>query len=230
LERWRPGAEVGGDREAGLGGSVWEGARRTFTDRRFAGITLHMLFFTVLTTFLYFQQAALVDQAIADRTARTRFFANIDLIVNVLALVTQTLATGWFIRLFGVTAALVFLPIVSVAGFGVLAMAPTVTVLMVFQVLRRAGNFAVNQPAREVLFTVVPPRDRYKTKSFIDTFVYRAGDQIGAWSYAPMAAAGLGVTGISIVAAVLGLASIVNAAWLGRRHEGQAAILRDAAT
>ena len=211
------------DRTAGIGGGAWEGARRALTDRRFLNITLHMLFFTVLTTFLYFEQAALVDQAIADRTVRTRFFANIDLIVNLLALVTQTFATGWFIRLFGLTAALLFLPIVSVAGFGLLALVPTVTVLMVFQVVRRAGNFAVNQPAREVLFTVVPPRDRYKTKSFIDTFVYRAGDQLGAWAYAPMAAIGFGTTGISLVAIALGIASAVNALWLGRQHDAHRA-------
>jgi len=201
----------------GMGGSMWEGMRRTLTSAYFVNITLHMLLFTILTTFLYFQQATLVDQAMADRAVRTRFFANIDLLVNLLTLATQTLATGWFIRAFGITAALIFLPAMSILGFGVLGLAPTIGVLMAFQVMRRAGNFAVNRPAREVLFTVVPSTDRYKTKGFIDTFIYRAGDQIGAWAYAPMAAFGLGIPGISVVACVLGVASVVNAAWLGWR-------------
>lgn len=203
----------------GVGGSVWDGMRRTLTTPYFLNISLHMLLFTVLTTFLYFQQAALVDAAIADRAARTRFFANIDVIVNLLTLVTQTVATGWCIRVFGLMTALLFLPVLSLAGFGLLGLIPTTTILMGFQVVRRAGNFAVNRPAREVLFTVVPPVDRYKTKGFIDTVVYRAGDQIGAWAYAPMAALGLGISGVSAVAAGLSVVSIVNAWWLSRRAE-----------
>lgn len=205
------------EQREGMGGSVWEGVRRTLTQPYFLNITVHMLLFTVLTTFLYFQQAAMVDASFTDRAARTRFFANIDLVVNALTLLTQTFATGWFIEMFGVMAALLFLPVLSVAGFAALALTPTTVVLMAFQVVRRAGNFAVNRPAREVLFTVVPSQDRYKTKGFIDTFVYRAGDQIAAWAYAPMAAFGLGVPGVSAVGVVLAVASVVNAAWLGRR-------------
>jgi len=205
------------EQSAGMGGSAWEGMRRTLTSPYFVNITVHMLLFTILTTFLYFQQATLVDQSMTDRAVRTRFFANIDLLVNLITLATQTLATGWFIRAFGVTAALVFLPALSLAGFGLLGLAPTIGILMGFQVIRRAGNFAVNRPAREVLFTVVPAADRYKTKGFIDTFVYRAGDQIGAWAYAPMAALGLGIPGISAVACGLAVVSVINAAWLGRR-------------
>ena len=181
------------EQATGMGGSVWEGMRRSLTSAYFVNISVHMLLFTVLTTFLYFQQAALVDQAFTDRAERTRFFANIDLLVNLITLTTQTLATGWFIRAFGVVAALAALPALSVAGFAVLGAAPTVSVLMAFQVLRRSLNFARQPPGAQVLFTVVSSADRYKTKGFIDTVVYRAGDQIGAWAYLPMAALGLGI-------------------------------------
>lgn len=200
-----------------IGGSMWEGMRRALSDPYLLNVTFHMLFFTVLTTFLYFQQATIVDAAIVDRIARTRFFANVDLAVNVLTLTTQTFATGRAVKRWGVTAALAFLPVLSVAGFGVLGLAPTIAVLMTFQVLRRAGNFAVARPAREVLFTVVAPSDRYKAKTFIDTVIYRVGDQLGAWAYAPLAAMGAGVAGISGAAVALAALSAVNAVWLGRK-------------
>ncbi len=205
--------------EIAIGGTVWEGMRRAFADPYLLNVTLNMLFFTVLTTFLYFQQASIVDASLTDRAQRTRFFANIDLAVNVLTLATQTFATGRAVKRWGVAAALAFLPVLSVAGFGVLGLAPTIAVLMTFQVLRRAGNFAVARPAREVLFTVVPRADRYKSKTFIDTVVYRAGDQLGAWAYAPLAALGAGVAGISSVAVVLAALSAVNAVWLGRKMQ-----------
>jgi AAA family ATP:ADP antiporter len=202
-----------------IGGSPWDGMRRALTNPYLVNVTLNMLFFTVLTTFLYFQQATVVDVGIPDRVARTEFFANIDLAVNIVTLVTELFATGWFVQSFGVPVALSMLPAMSVLGFALLGAMPTVTVLMAFQVLRRSGNFAVARPAREMLFTVVPASDRYKAKTFIDTVVYRAGDQLGAWAYAPLAALGAGVAGISTAAIVLALLSVVNAVWLGRKMQ-----------
>ncbi|MGE0814663.1 MAG: NTP/NDP exchange transporter [Vicinamibacterales bacterium] len=209
--------EVGDEGEALIGGSVWDGLRRALTEPYLVNVTLNMLLFTVLTTFLYFQQATIVDAAIESRVARTEFFANIDLAVNLITLVTELFATGWFVQRFGVAVALGMLPALSVAGFGLLGTMPTIAVLMAFQVVRRAGNFAVARPAREMLFTVVPASDRYKAKTFIDTVVYRVGDQLGAWAYAPLAALGAGVAAISTAAIPLSLLALVNAVWLGRK-------------
>ena len=91
-------------------------------------------------------------------------------------------------------------------------------ILVAFQVMRRAGNFAFARPSREVLFTVVPREDKYKAKSFIDTVIYRLGDQVGAWSYAGLGALGLGMIGISIVAVPLSTLWLVNSLWLGRKQ------------
>ena len=84
------------------------------------------------------------------------------------------------------------------------------------QVLRRAANFAIARPTREVLFTVVPREDRYKAKAFIDTVAYRTGDQIGAWSSTGIKALGLSGTAVAIVAVPLSVAWLINALWLGR--------------
>ena len=96
--------------EVAIGGTVWDGMRRAVSDPYLLNVTLNMLFFTILTTFLYFQQAAIVDSALTDRTERTRFFANIDLAVNSTELLTQTFATGRLVRAVGVPVALALLP------------------------------------------------------------------------------------------------------------------------
>lgn len=205
--------------DTAIGGSVWDGMRRSLTNPYLVNVTLNMLFFTLLTTFVYFQQATIVDAALTDRTARTRFFANVDLAVNSTELVTQMFATGRLVRGVGVPIALALLPALSIPGFVWLALSPTIPVLMAFQVFRRSFNYSVARPAREMLFTVVPRADRYKAKTFIDTVVYRVGDQIGAWAYAPLAAAGAGIGAVSTVAVVIAIASVVNAIWLGRKME-----------
>src|SRR5581483_6361183 len=119
-----------------------------------------------------------------DRGAQTAFFATLDLSVNTLTLVVQLFFTGRIVLLLGVSLALALLPAMTMIGFGALALLPSLGAIAVFQVLRRTGDYAIARPTREVLFTVVSREDRYKTKGFIDTFVYRLGDQVGAWATA----------------------------------------------
>jgi AAA family ATP:ADP antiporter len=141
------------------------------------------------------------------------------LAVNALTLVIQLFFTGRIVRWLGVGIVLALLPALSIFGFGMIAMLPTLAAIVCFQVLRRAGNFALTRPAREVLFTVVSREDRYKAKSFIDTAVYRTGDQVGAWSYALIGTVGWGVTQAAAVAIVLSALWLANSLWLGRRQE-----------
>lgn len=202
-----------------IGGSVIAGIRNAVRSPYMLAISLHMLLFTILSTVLYFQQADLVDRTFTDRAARTVFFARVDLLTNVLAFVLQLFAFGHLVKFIGVTLTLAVVPVLSVAGFAVLGVYPTVAVVVVFQAVRRATNFALARPTREVLFIVLPREDRYKTKNFIDTFVYRLGDQIGAWSLAALAAAGVGLVGLAWLSVPLSIAWLVNGLWLGRKQE-----------
>jgi ATP:ADP antiporter, AAA family len=212
-----------------IGGGPLAGLTHTLKSPYLLNIALYMALFTILSTFLYFQQAAIVQHAFAGRAQRTAFFANVDLAVNVLTLVIQLFLTGRILKMLGVAVTLTLLPAVSVAGFGALGLSPTLWALVALQVLRRAGNFAVARPTREILFTVLPREDKYKAKGFIDTFVYRAGDQIGAWSYALMGLFGLGVAGVSFAAVPISAAWLLNGLWLGRRQEKLAQAARERA-
>jgi AAA family ATP:ADP antiporter len=204
--------------EAVIGGSPLAGIRQAFQSPYLLGISVFMLLFTVTATFLYFQQAEMVAAAYQDRAARTAFFARIDLAVNVLTMLIQVFLTGRLVRWLGVTLTLALLPAVSVAGFLWLGLQPTLALMVVMQVVRRAGNFAVAHPARELLYTVLPREQKYKAKAFIDTFVYRAGDQLGAWSYAALGAWGLTLSGVSLAAVPLSALWLLVAVWLGIRH------------
>lgn len=215
----RPKAE---QNEQPIGGTLWGGFRDALSSSYLLNVSLFLLLYAITSTFLYFQQAAVVSHAFASRAAQTQFFASVDLGVNILTLAVQLFLTGRILKAFGVGATLSLLPLFSVLGFGAVALLPTLASVVGFQLIRRSGNFAIARPAREVLFTVLPREDRYKAKSFIDTAVYRLGDQIGAWSFALLSWLTLGLTAISIVAAIVSALWLLNSWWLGRRQDALA--------
>ncbi|GMV04059.1 MAG: hypothetical protein AMXMBFR53_03400 [Gemmatimonadota bacterium] len=192
-----------------IGGSVLAGITGAVKSPYLLGIVLYMLLFTVTSTALYFQQADIVARSFDDSGARTAFFAQIDFWVSVLALVTQVFFTGRIVKWLGLGVTLAVLPFVTLAGFTLIGLHPGLMVLMGVQVLRRGWNYGMMKPAMEALYTVIPREDKYKAKNLIDTFVYRSGDQVGAWSYDGLTAAGLGLTAIAF------LNVPVAALWLG---------------
>jgi AAA family ATP:ADP antiporter len=205
-----------------IGGNVLAGISHVLRSPYLLGICAYMLLYTINSTVLYFQQAEIAAQAFEERAARTAFFAKIDFSVNALTIVTQAFLTGRIIRWLGVGVTLTLLPALCVIGFTGLGLWPVLIVLVIFQVLRRSTNYAVARPARETLYTVVPREDKFKAKSFIDTFVYRSGDQIGAWSYALLGWLGLGMSAIAFATVpVAGLWMLIGL-WLGRRQSALA--------
>jgi AAA family ATP:ADP antiporter len=209
--------------EAPIGGSVFAGFTRAFGSRYLVNVSLFILLYTITSTFLYFQLTGIVDRAISGRGAQTAFFATIDLSVNVLTLAIQLFLTGRVVALLGMGLTLGLLPVLTIIGFGALALMPTITAVAVFQVLRRASDYAITRPTREGLFTVLSREDRFKAKSFIDTLVYRIGDQIGAWSVALLRGLGFGGSEVALCAVPLAALWLVDALWLGRRQERLAA-------
>jgi ATP:ADP antiporter, AAA family len=219
--RERPAAAAAA--EAPIGGGVLAGITHVARSPYLANVAVFLLLFSITSTFLYFQQAAIVSGAFRDRAAQTEFFARVDLAVNALTLVVQLFLTSRIVVMLGVALTLGVLPAMTIAGFGAIALLPTIMAVAAFQVVRRAADYAVARPARELLYTVASREDRYKAKSVIDTVVYRTGDQLGAWSVALLRALGLGASQVSIAAIPLAALWLVNALWLGRRQERLAA-------
>ena len=162
-----------------------------------------MLLYTTLSTFLYFQQAQIIRDRFEDPATRTVLFAAMDFAVNFLTIVTQLLLTSRIVRKWGLSWSLALIPLLLGIGFLLLGMMPTVSVLIIVQVLRRAGNYAVMRPAREMLYVVLRREEKYKAKNIIDTVVYRGGDAVSAWAYAGLKAAGFSLTAIALVAVPL---------------------------
>lgn len=205
--------------ESPIGGSIWAGFQLVFKSNYLLGICVLILLYTTLSTFLYFQQAYIVRDAFGEATDRTAVFAGIDLAVNALTLVFQVFLTGRIVQALGLSWTLAVIPLFLVGGFAALAYAPVLAVFAAVQVLRRAGNYALMKPAREMLFVVLGREEKYKAKNFIDTAVYRSGDAISAWVFAGMRALGLTLAQTALIAVPLAAIWAWVAHRLGKQHD-----------
>ena len=205
-----------------MDGSVFAGVGLVLRSPYLAGICLLIVLFSSLATFLYFQQAQIVRDSFEDPATRTAVFAAMDFSVNAITLFFQLFLTGRIIRKIGMGWTLALIPLLLMIGFLALGFAPVLTVIVVVQVLRRSGNYAVMRPAREMLYVVVTREEKYKAKNFIDTVVYRGGDAVSAWVYAGLQGAGLAASRIALAAVPLaGIWALISFK-LGKRQERMA--------
>lgn len=211
-----------------IGGSAWAGMRAVFRSPYLGGIAAYAVILAVMATFIYFTRLQMVAALGADLDLRTAWFARIDVITQVTTLALQALVTGHVMRRLGVPLTLALLPLTAVLGFIGLAMVASLAMLIVFEAGFRAVQRAIMRPARETLYTVVTREDKYKSKAFIDTFIYRGGDVLGAQLESLLGRLGMGLAALASVAVPLAIAWAALGIWLGRAQRRQARAQREA--
>jgi AAA family ATP:ADP antiporter len=207
-----------------LGGGPLAGITHVLTSKYFGSIVAASIIASLLGTALYMFAAELVETAIPAADDRTRFFSNLNIWTNALSLICQMFLVKLVVTRFGIGVSLALLPIISVVGFAILAFEPTLAVVAVLTVARRALGFGFSKPTTDMLYSVVTPEEKYKTKNFIDTAVYRGGDVVGTWTIKLMST--LGIAGIALVMLPFAVVWAVVALWLGRDYRRQAKELR----
>jgi len=224
LEAKKGGADEKPKEEKPLGGGAIDGLLMVLRSPYIAGILLWVALGSVAATFLYFEQAAIVAAASDDPAVRTRIFATVDLAVGLGTLLVQFVATGKLIARYGIGPALALTPLVFAAGFAVLAAYPLLAVVIAFQALQRTANFAISNPAREILFTVLARDEKYKAKNVIDIVATRGADAAGGWLVTGLRALGMEARSLALSAIVVAAATLVLSIALGRAQERRAGL------
>ena len=217
--QWAGDRDVAG--EGGIGGTFWEGAHAVVRSPYLLGIGAYIALMAISNTLIYFTQANII---LDDRDTFSELiagFAQLDVLAQVATLFVQIFVTTQVIKRIGVGWTLVILPLVTLAGFAVLSAWATFGVMAVFQAVHRATRYAISRPARETLFSVVSPSEKYKAKPFVDVFVYRGGDLAGAGVDSMFAA--MGLTLAAVAAATVPVAGVwaVLCLALGRAQQAK---------
>ncbi len=214
------------DSKAPLGGDAFSGMTHVFRSKFFSGIAISSIIASLLGTALYIFAARLVEVEIADVDARTRFFSNMNVVSNFFSLVGQMFLVRTVVQRFGIGASLVLMPVVSIAGFALLAVDPLLSVVAFLTIARRAIGFSFSKTCTDMLYSVVTPEEKYKTKNFIDTAVYRFGDVVTVWTVNPVIVA-LGITGVSVMMLPFAAVWAGISLWLGSDYHRRARALRE---
>jgi AAA family ATP:ADP antiporter len=225
LLRWSSGRASSGERldERPIGGNPFAGFTRVFSSRYLSGIALFVFLMAAVSTFLYLQQAELLQVHFPDRGERTAFLGRIELTVNVAVVLMQMFAVGKLTSRFGLPVMIVSVPLFVVGGFLLIAASPTLATLVGVYIFRRLGQYAVVRPCREMLYTTVDRESKYKAKNVNDTLVYRTSDYVVAKGHdAFVSAFGASLTWVAWLGAVVAAVWALVAYLLGRAHERMA--------
>jgi len=203
-------------------GRFWDGVTAVASSPYLLGVGLFILLLTISNTLLYFTQANVVLERADTFSQRLGSFAQINMLTQITALLTQIFITTHLIKRLGVGWTLSLLPLILVAGFTVLALWPIFAVFAMFQALFRAAEYATTRPARETLFSVIPAAQKYQAKPVIDVFIYRIGDAVGTGLDRALAALGAGLAGVAVATVPFAAAWAVLALALGRAQRRRA--------
>jgi AAA family ATP:ADP antiporter len=203
---------------AAIGGNPFAGFKMFFTNPYLLAIGLFIFLYTGISSFVYFELKNLLAEL--TRAERTAVWAQMDLAVNVLSIATGLFATGRIVSKFGMPVTIALVPVLICIGLLVIAVSPLLGVVIGLQIARRAGNYAVTRPAREMLFTRVDRETRFKAKPVIDIVAYRGGDTLMAWLFTGLTQGlGLGLAAVAIVGAVIAALWALVGIYLGRWFE-----------
>jgi AAA family ATP:ADP antiporter len=211
-----------------IGGNPIAGFKMLFSNPYLISIALFIFLYTGISSFVYFELKNLLSDL--SRPERTMIWAQMDLAVNVLSISMGLFVTGRIVSRFGMSVTIALVPVIVCIGLLVLAISPLLGVVMILQIVRRAGNYGVTRPAREMLFTLVDRETRFKAKPVIDIVAYRGSDMLMAWLFTGLTQGlGLGLAAVAAIgagiAALWSLVGIYLGRWFERENHDQDSII-----
>ncbi len=207
-----------------MSGKFWDGfaelLKPPLAKNILLGIGIFIVLYSGISTFVYFAIKNILTDI--DQDTRTEIWASIDLAVNVLGVFIAMFGTSRLAKRFGLSVTLSLVPGIIILGMFILALSPILWVVVGLQIVRRAGEYAITKPAREMLFTLVDRESRFKAKSVIDVVVYRAGDIFWAWGFTGLTQVlGLGLGAIAAIGGFVAILWTALALRLGRAFDAE---------
>ncbi|HWP57332.1 MAG TPA: Npt1/Npt2 family nucleotide transporter [Candidatus Acidoferrales bacterium] len=157
------------------------------------------------------------------------FYGDFFFTVNLTGALAQLFVVSRVMKFCGVPAALFFLPVIALAGYTMIAIAPVLALVRVAKILENSTDYSLQNTARQALFLPTTREEKYKAKAAIDTFFVRIGDLLSTALVFMSAQLALSVRALSAVNIVLIALWLALAVGIGRNYRALAAQQQKAA-
>lgn len=144
------------------------------------GIFGLIFFQELITTIMGFQMSLLVKATYQDPGAVNKFLFEFALAIQSIACLFGFFGTSLFQRTFGITFCLIAFPLLLGVSLITYMIHPALTTIFYVMLIAKALNYALYQPAKEVLYIPTSKNIKYKSKAWIDMFGLRFAKAAGS--------------------------------------------------
>lgn len=120
------------------------------------------------------------NAAMAEQEYIGKFYADFYVWVNLVGGLLQMFAVSRIMKNVGIGAALFFLPMIALGGYTLLSFAPILSFIRLTKIAENGADYSIQNTARHALFLRTTREAKYKGKTAIDSFFWRAGDALSA--------------------------------------------------
>ncbi len=121
-----------------------------------------------------------VTRSLHDPTAIGEFYAGFFFWVNVAGAALQMFLVSRIMKYAGIGPALFVLPAIALVSYGTLIFLPVLGFIRIAKIAENSADYSIQNTARHALFLRTDRAAKYKAKSAIDSFFWRAGDALSA--------------------------------------------------
>ena len=163
-----------------VGGNWSDAISNIISVKEVKSVALYSWLFTALMTVQWISAIPIIESYSDLSPDRIVLFNRIEQLVSPLTLITQLTLTYLVISYFGTSMILIVYGLLFIIVFLLYGLMPSVGVVVFSQALLRVFEYGFNKPSREIIYSQLKKKDRYKSTVFIDTFVTRFGDLTGS--------------------------------------------------
>ncbi|MGB2328929.1 MAG: hypothetical protein ACPH29_04615 [Gammaproteobacteria bacterium] len=163
-----------------VGGNWSDAISNIISVKEVKSVAIYSWLFTALMTVQWISAIPIIESYSELSPDRIVLFNRIEQLVSPLTLFTQLFLTYFVISFFGTSLILIIYGILFIVVFLLYGLAPSVAVVVFSQALLRVFEYGFNKPSREIIYSQLSKKDRYKSTVFIDTFITRFGDLTGS--------------------------------------------------
>jgi AAA family ATP:ADP antiporter len=109
-----------------------------------------------------------------------KFYADFFFRVSLVGAALQLFLVSRILKYVGVSGALFFLPVISLAAYSLMAFFPILGYIQLAKIFENSTDYSLQNTARQTLFLPTSREAKYKAKAAIDTFFVRIGDVLSA--------------------------------------------------